>query len=150
VDKNALERAVLNGRNCFMCKVELSKDSFMKSTRACLILSNLNEIGEVIASNPNVLELLDDSEINKFEYLVTTEMSLEALEAKAINEFMVISIEKVAENSKSTADSVEQVSVSIENVGNSIKGLAGNAESLKGSVEESSAAVQEIVASITT
>ncbi|MBV7273366.1 chemotaxis protein CheA [Clostridium sp. PL3] len=87
-DKNILERAILEGDNCIVCKVKIAEESLMKATRACLILNTLNEMGSVIASRPNVFELPDDSEVTLINYLITTDLDIKELESKAKDELM--------------------------------------------------------------
>ncbi|KZL92327.1 chemotaxis protein CheA [Clostridium magnum] len=94
--KSIMESALKGGHNCLVCKVKLSEDSFMKATRACLILSDLNELGDVITSEPNVFLLPDDSNVTKINYLLITKMNPEALESKARESFMDVEEVKVA------------------------------------------------------
>lgn len=76
------------GQNVLVCEINISEDSQMKSTRACLIMNFLNEWGTVISMVPNVLEIPTDADINKVAFLVITQMSADALEHKALNDLM--------------------------------------------------------------
>lgn len=89
-----VETSLLDGENCFVCDVKIFEDSLMKSTRACLIANFFNEIGKVIASNPNVMELPDGSDISRIQYLVITELNEDDLEKKCENGLM--DVEQVA------------------------------------------------------
>lgn len=90
-----IEKAINSGLNCMICEVEISKESLMKSTRACLILNYFNEIGTVISVEPNVLETTDDVEISKVLYLFITQLDAETVEAKAQYELMDVDRIKV-------------------------------------------------------
>jgi len=79
------------GQNILVCEIELSEDSQMKSTRACLIMNFLNEWGTVISMAPNVLEASIDADISKVSFLVITQMNADELEYKAKNDLMDVS-----------------------------------------------------------
>ena len=94
-EKRILENAIFNGHFCLVCEVKISKESFMKVTRACLILNILNDMGKVVLSNPDVFELSDDFDIGKVQYLMTSELDAKALELKAKMELMDVDEVKV-------------------------------------------------------
>jgi two-component system chemotaxis sensor kinase CheA len=95
---NIIKNATSNEQNCLICQVKIEQDSFMKATRACLILNSLNEMGNVILSNPNVFDLPDNSDITVINYLMVTNLDSEELRLKAkelmdVEEVKVISYE---------------------------------------------------------
>lgn len=68
----------------------------MKATRAFLIFNLLNDMGTVITSSPNVLELLDEDDgINKVRYLMISELGTKELESRIKHELMDIDDVKV-------------------------------------------------------
>jgi two-component system chemotaxis sensor kinase CheA len=89
-EKSYVENALLEGLNCMICEVKIAQDSFMKATRAMLILNSLNEMGNVIASSPNVMELPDDSDATLINYMIVTKLDLKGIKAKAQDELMDI------------------------------------------------------------
>lgn len=107
-DKSILENAVLDGRFCLVCEVKISDESFMKVTRACLILNALNDMGKVISSNPNVFELSDDADISRVQYLMTSELDSKALELKANIELMDVEDVKVVDYKFNTMKQIEK------------------------------------------
>lgn len=107
-DKSILENAVLDGRFCLVCEVKISDESFMKVTRACLILNALNDMGKVISSNPNVFELSDDADISSVQYLMTSELDSKALELKANIELMDVEDVKVVDYKFNTMKQIEK------------------------------------------
>ncbi|CUU50129.1 Hpt domain-containing protein [Clostridium beijerinckii] len=89
--RHTIENEKLNGRSCVVCEIKISEDSLMKATRAFLILNSLNDMGEVIGSSPNVLELLDEDEnINTINYLLISELGAKELELRIKHELMDI------------------------------------------------------------
>lgn len=96
-DRSLLKSAVLEGKSSLVCQVKIPKDSLMKATRACLIFNSLNEIGQVIASSPNIFELPDDCEVTLINYLIVTEMSSKELKSRAEYELMDVEEVKVSE-----------------------------------------------------
>lgn len=84
-----IENEKINGRSCVVCEIKISEDSLMKATRAFLILNLLNDMGEVIGSSPNVLELLDEDEnITTIKYLLISELGTKELESRIKHELM--------------------------------------------------------------
>jgi len=90
-----IRQAIKSGFNCMICEVKISEASFMKVSRACLILNYFNEIGTVISTEPNVLECADDVEISKVYYLLITQLDAKTVEGKAEDELMDVDEVKV-------------------------------------------------------
>ncbi|WP_457753498.1 chemotaxis protein CheW [Thermococcus sp.] len=67
--------------NRYLIKVHFSKDSQLKGVRAFLILSDLEEIGEVISTTP-AREIIEEGNANQdvVEYIVLTDRAPEELE----------------------------------------------------------------------
>ncbi|MCB2297377.1 chemotaxis protein CheA [Clostridium tagluense] len=107
-ENSILENAVIDGRFCLVCEVKISEESFMKATRAYLILNALNDIGKVISSNPNVLELSDDADIRRVQYLMTSELDSKALELKANSELMDVDEVRVFDYKVNTKKQIKQ------------------------------------------
>ncbi len=95
--KQIIENARLNGcSRVVVCEIKISEDSLMKATRAFLILNLLNDMGNVITSSPNVLELLDEDDgIDKIRYLMISELDNKELESRIKHELMDIDDAKV-------------------------------------------------------
>lgn len=94
IDGSILES--LDDSDFIICQIRLSQDSFMKATRAFLIMNSLNQVGTVVASSPNVLELSDDSDISTVSYLLNTKLGVRELKKKAKDEFMDVDEVKVS------------------------------------------------------
>jgi len=90
-----INRALSMDQNVLVCEVEILEDSPMKSTRAYLIMNFFNECGMVISMIPNVLELPIGDDIGNVVFLISTQMSADVLEKKALNELMDVSKVKV-------------------------------------------------------
>lgn len=90
-----IEQAIKAGLNCWLCEVKVSNDSLMKLARVYLIYNYFNEIGTVIGTEPNILEIQDDAEISKVSYLVITQLDAKTIETKAHNELMDVDSIKV-------------------------------------------------------
>ncbi|NOV80108.1 chemotaxis protein CheA [Clostridium saccharobutylicum] len=93
--KNMLKAANSKGYFSMVCEIKILEDSLMKSIRALLILNWLNEIGNVIASLPNVLELSPDDNVDTIKYLLTTELDNEVMLQKIKENLMDIDDVKV-------------------------------------------------------
>ncbi len=85
-----MEEACKNGKHNLVCTVRILESSPMKSTRACLILNYFNELGTVVDTYPNVLELTDENDVNEISYLVISEVDSNTLRTKALVEIMDI------------------------------------------------------------
>lgn len=90
-----LKAANSKGYFSMVCEIKILEDSLMKSIRALLILNWLNEIGNVIASLPNVLELSPDDNVDTIKYLLTTELDNEVMLQKIKENLMDIDDVKV-------------------------------------------------------
>lgn len=88
-----IEQAIKSGLNCMVCEVKILETSFMKVSRACLILNYFNEIGTVIKTEPDILECPDDADISRVSYLLITQLDAKTVESKAMDELM--DVEKV-------------------------------------------------------
>lgn len=95
--KKLIEDEKLHGRSCFVCEIKISKDSLMKATRAFLIFNQLNAMGEVITSSPNVLKSSDIDDISIVRYLVISELELQEIEAKVKSHVVEIDGIKILE-----------------------------------------------------
>ena len=115
-EKGVLEEAVTEGHHSFVCQVKISEESFMKATRACLILNTLNEMGKVIASSPNVLELPDDSDISIVQYLMISVLDAKALELTAIAQLMDVDEVKITNYKVDISKQLKQTEKSKEDI----------------------------------
>ncbi len=96
MNKEALmEQAAENGLHNLVCTVRILEESPMKATRACLILNYFNELSTVVDTNPNILELHDNTDINEVSYLIISEVDSTTLQLKAQIELMDIEGVKV-------------------------------------------------------
>lgn len=107
--KSLLENAKLDGRSCIVCDIKICEDSLMKAMRALLILNSLNDIGKVVTSIPNVLELSDEDDINNVQYLMTSELDSKTLELKLRNELMDIDEVKIFNYNTTTSNKDEEI-----------------------------------------
>ena len=125
-----ITQALSIGQNVLVCEVNISEDSQMKSTRACLIMNFLNEWGTVVSMVPNVLEIPVDADISKVAFLLITQMSADALEHKAQGNLMDVTEVRVfpyfTENSR--------FPIKVEEIGR--KGKVDNSPSKKTVKEE--------------
>lgn len=85
-----IQQAAASGLNVIACKVKLKKDCVMKSVRAFLILNFLNQLGTVIKSKPDFLEVDDDTDIENISYLVMTQFDTEELRSKVLDRMLEI------------------------------------------------------------
>jgi len=85
-----LGQAVKAGLNILACKVKISDDSLMKTARAYLILNYFNQIGNVIVTQPNVMEPSDDIQIRDIYYLLVTKLDGKTIKAKILNDLVDI------------------------------------------------------------
>ncbi|KRQ85815.1 Chemotaxis protein CheA [Caloramator mitchellensis] len=92
-----IEQSMLNELNCLICDVRISSESAMKSIRFHLINNYLNELGQVIRTNPDLSEIPENSEINDIKYLIVTSLDAKSLEQKGNNEIMDIEAFRVRE-----------------------------------------------------
>ncbi|GEA29187.1 chemotaxis protein CheA [Clostridium diolis] len=112
-----IENEKINGRSCVVCEIKISEDSLMKATRAFLILNLLNDMGEVIGSSPNVLELLDEDEnITTIKYLLISELGTKELESRIKHELMDVDDANVFDYEFTKLDKEKIDTKDIENI----------------------------------
>ncbi len=85
-----LIQALKSELNILVCKVKISDDSLMKTARAYLILNYFNQMGNVITTEPNVIEPSDDIQISDVYYLLITKLDAKTIKAKILNELVDI------------------------------------------------------------
>ncbi|WP_160674950.1 chemotaxis protein CheA [Clostridium sp. C8-1-8] len=111
-----LKNSSLSGLNNLVCSVKISENSFMKATRACLIINSLNDMGTVVTSSPNVLDIPLDADISVVNYLMTTYLSIEELKEKASQELMDVEEVEVTEYSNESTFEEEKSSSEKEDI----------------------------------
>lgn len=85
-NKAEIKEAVQSGLNSLICDVDISKESPMKYVRAYLMLKYFSEMGNVIATEPDLSKLADNAEVSKVLYLIVTELTAETIKSRALSE----------------------------------------------------------------
>ncbi|MFT9494987.1 chemotaxis protein CheA [Anaerosolibacter sp.] len=109
--KNAIEKASLEGHNCFKLKIVLSPNCMLKSARAFIIFNTLERDCEIIKSNPSVEDIEDENFDLSFDLILISKLSLEDIkkEIDSISEIDEVHIQPVTINGPSfRKESVQQ------------------------------------------
>ncbi|MDF2545861.1 MAG: chemotaxis protein CheA [Anaerosolibacter sp.] len=98
--KNAIEKASLEGHNCFKLKIVLSPNCMLKSARAFIIFNTLERDCEIIKSNPSVEDIEDENFDLSFDLILISKLSLEDIkkEIDSISEIDEVHIQPVTIN----------------------------------------------------
>ncbi|MCT8977421.1 chemotaxis protein CheA [Clostridium sp. CX1] len=76
------------GLNTLLCEIHISEESFMKLTRACLIMNHFNELGTVVKTIPDLMNLSDESSVGKVSYLLISNYDKIELQKNAEEQLM--------------------------------------------------------------
>ncbi len=76
-DKSRLEEAKAEGKNLFGATVNIQESCILKAARAFLVFKGLEEIGEVIVSDPSTQDIEDEKFELSFSVIIATEESKE-------------------------------------------------------------------------
>ncbi|MCR5094953.1 MAG: chemotaxis protein CheA [Lachnospiraceae bacterium] len=76
-EKQTLEEAKAEGKNVFGATVNIQESCILKAARAFLVFKGLEEIGEVVVSEPTTQDIEDEKFDLSFSLLITTEESQE-------------------------------------------------------------------------
>ncbi|WP_425060877.1 Chemotaxis protein CheA [Sporomusa carbonis] len=89
---NVVKAAKNQGIECYEIQVSLREGCLLKSARAYMVMSALEELGEVIKSIPSVEDLEKENFDNSFQVVILTSVDPEKIEATISN---ISEIEKV-------------------------------------------------------
>ncbi|MBR4530731.1 MAG: chemotaxis protein CheA [Lachnospiraceae bacterium] len=76
-DKSRLEEAKAEGKNLFGATVNIQESCILKAARAFLVFKGLEEIGEIIVSDPSTQDIEDEKFELSFSIIIATEESKE-------------------------------------------------------------------------
>lgn len=109
-DLNILKEAQKQGINSYKIAIQLTENCVMKSVRAFMVFKNLEEIGDIVKSEPSAQDIEDEKFDHNFKVLLLTDKSeevilnsLEGISEIIVKEITPINIfkgEKTAEQSK--------------------------------------------------
>ncbi len=109
--KTTLEQGIAEGKKVFGLNVKIADTCLLKAARAFLVFKDLEDIGEIIASDPNTQDIEDEKFDHTFAVLVITdeeEPDKVAEIAKNVSEIESVEIGEVdAKSIKTTEDPVE-------------------------------------------
>jgi two-component system chemotaxis sensor kinase CheA len=89
----AYQDAIANGYEVYGLKVELATDCVMKSVRALMVLQALENVGSILATQPNEDALENEEFGNSFEVLIATRQDDKALKTTATKVTEVSAVE---------------------------------------------------------
>lgn len=108
------QEALDQGSNLYVIKVKLSDTCILKAARAFLVIKALEDMGEIVASNPSVREIEDEAFEYEFTLVVLTDTTLDKIihAAESVSEIDSVEGETVAKEdlSGSGKDDSEETS----------------------------------------
>lgn len=84
-DKMVITEAQKQGKNVYGLTVSIQESCLLKAARAFLVFKAVEEMGEIIASNPSAQDIEDEHFDLDFSLLVVTEASMEKLKEAIIS-----------------------------------------------------------------
>lgn len=111
-EKQLIEEAIAKKMNAFILKVVLDKECLLKAARTYMVFRNLEEMGEIIKSNPPVQDLEEEKFENSFLLSFVTEKKAEEIKKNVltISEVSDVQVGKLNQDGKAEAESKEKVS----------------------------------------
>lgn len=110
-DWNVIASAQTNNYNTFKIKVTIEEDSMMVNARVFLVINKLEEVGEVMKTDP-LIEVLESEEFGRtFQLLYITERDQEAV-LKLINEqseIEAVEVSLIGEKPKAVSEQIVSV-----------------------------------------
>ncbi len=117
-DKNIIKHALLKNLNIYKIKFQLSEDCVMKAARAFIIFKKLEEISDVIKSQPSVEDIEDEKFEQEFTVLIISTETKEKVkeELESISNVSAINIEQIKELDKEK--DANDIQVATNNINN--------------------------------
>jgi two-component system chemotaxis sensor kinase CheA len=116
-DINIIKQAYQKGYKVFSVTVELYENTLLKSARAYLVHNTVEELGEIIKTNPTVEDLEQEKFENTFSIMVITQKSLNDVKTaiERISEIKDVKVIEVFLNDSTTETTETEISTNIVN-----------------------------------
>ncbi|MGM0378531.1 MAG: chemotaxis protein CheW [Bacillota bacterium] len=95
--KGLINKALDSGMNTFKVKVTINEDSMLKAARAFIVFNKLEELGEIISSEPEAEDIEDEKFDTSFELIYFSKIDSKTLtnEILSISEIDEVLVEQV-------------------------------------------------------
>lgn len=115
-EKRAINKAEGMGINAFGITVYIQEYCILKAARAFLVFKALEELGDVIKSQPEVQDIEDEKFDLDFSVILLSKASMEKVKSTIMNvsEVKDVLIEKVSVDKSEIIDSLEEISATSE------------------------------------
>lgn len=91
--RRVLEEAIRQGKNAFLLTVKVQETCILKAARAFLVFKALEDMGEVIKSEPQIQDIEDEKFDLEFSLVFVTDYSQEKVEAAVRNVSEIASVQ---------------------------------------------------------
>ncbi len=109
--QHVIKEATKQGKNVFGLTVTVQESCILKAARAFLVFKAVEELGEIIVSNPSAQDVEDEKFDLDFSLIVVADGDIETLKAAAANVSEISSVvgEAIVLENMSTKDKYEEV-----------------------------------------
>ncbi len=109
--QHVIKEATKQGKNVFGLTVTVQESCILKAARAFLVFKAVEELGEIIVSNPSAQDVEDEKFDLDFSLIIVSDGDIETLKAAAANVSEISSVvgEAIVLENMSTKDKYEEV-----------------------------------------
>ncbi len=109
--QHVIKEAIKQGKNVFGLTVTVQESCILKAARAFLVFKAVEELGEIIVSNPSAQDVEDEKFDLDFSLIIVSDGDIETLKAAAANVSEISSVvgEAIVLENMSTKDKYEEV-----------------------------------------
>lgn len=127
-EKDIIEQAIKQNFNTYHIQVKITDDCLLKSARAYMVFKNLEEIGEILSSDPSSQDIEDEKFETEFSIIVATKEEKSCVESNILSISEIesvnvkdISIDKLNDNEESSTEKMlpDNATTGVENENNS-------------------------------
>ncbi|MBQ1192896.1 MAG: chemotaxis protein CheA [Lachnospiraceae bacterium] len=101
---NAINEAITKGLNVYTATVHVDENCILKAARAFLVFKAIEELGEIIKSNPSVQDIEDEKFDFQFDLVIISSESLEKVKAAIENVSEIRNVEGAQITGKISAE----------------------------------------------
>ncbi len=110
-EKDIIEQAIKQNFNTYHIKVKITDDCLLKSARAYMVFKNLEEIGEILSSDPSSQDIEDEKFENEFSIIFVTKEENSSVESHILSiseiesaDIKDVSVDKLDDHEKASME----------------------------------------------